>query len=237
MAGASRLDGPVVSPSAKLASVGCLIVAALLASQPSAEATAAPELEPDTLELRSRPLDTPELGADEDGPAPAPEAPRGLEARPHDPGRVLRLELLGTGRRAALAPFDGDGRLDEDVMLTMSALLAPNAQLGRKVVAPTPVDPRLAALLLEISEELGDAPIVVVSGHREPGRGTSRRSYHVRGMAADISAEGVRPIDVRAAAIRAGAGGVGLYPTFVHVDVREQPYRWGGGGRPKPLKR
>ncbi|MBW2458233.1 MAG: DUF882 domain-containing protein, partial [Deltaproteobacteria bacterium] len=36
--------------------------------------------------------------------------------------------------------------------------------------------------------------------------------------------------DLRNTAVRLGAGGVGVYPTFVHVDVRsDPPYRWVGG--------
>lgn len=218
------------TPRATLVAAACLVLVAAFAPRPRAEAIAAPEL----------PAGEPQAPAAAEPlahPASAPAQPQVADPPPPRPGRVLRLELLGTGKRGALTPFDGDGRLDPSAMDELSALLAPNAQLGRKVEAPVAIDPRLAALLLDVSRELGDAPIIVVSGHREPGRGTSRRSYHVRGMAADISVEGVKPIDLRAAALRAGARGVGLYPTFVHVDVREQPYRWGGGGRPRPPKR
>ncbi len=147
---------------------------------------------------------------------------------------VLRLAALGGGQRSDLVPFGPDGDVRPGPMRELALLLAP-----RSVRSATPgteeepqaIDPRLVALLIRISDELGRAPLTIVSGHREPGRGTSRKSFHVRGMAVDIAVAGKRPSEIREAALRAGAGGIGLYPAFVHVDVRDEPYRWGGGGR------
>ena len=146
---------------------------------------------------------------------------------------VLRLVALGGGARTELVPFGLDGEARPEVLKELSRLLAPRPT-GREKAgdeAEIAIDPRLAALLLRIQDELDGKPITVVSGHRRPGRGTRKTSFHVKGMAVDIAVAGVKPRDVRAAAIRAGAGGVGLYPAFVHVDVRDEPYRWGGGGR------
>lgn len=146
---------------------------------------------------------------------------------------VLRLVALGGGARTDLVPFGPDGQPRPEVMKELSRLLAPRptGRAGAEGEDAVAVDPRLAALLIRISDELEGAAITVVSGHRRPGRGTRKTSFHVKGMAVDIAVAGLRPRDVRAAAIRAGAGGVGLYPAFVHVDVRDEPYRWGGGGR------
>jgi uncharacterized protein YcbK (DUF882 family) len=68
----------------------------------------------------------------------------------------------------------------------------------------------------------------LISGYRSPeynqlllfmGRGVSRQSYHLKGMAADIQIEGisVRRLSEEARWLR--VGGVGLYSEFVHVDV------------------
>ncbi|NUP08130.1 MAG: DUF882 domain-containing protein [Polyangiaceae bacterium] len=169
-------------------------------------------------------------------PALPPEADPPEPVVVTEPLRVLHLETLGTREPVDITPFDAAGEVVPDEMMKLSTLLAPRNPRGGP---PDPedvvrIDPALAALLLRISAELGDAPLVIVSGHRKPGRGTSKKSFHVKGMAADIAVAGVKPVEIRRAALRAGAGGVGLYPRFVHVDVREEPYRWGaGGGRPR----
>ena len=50
-------------------------------------------------------------------------------------------------------------------------------------------------------------------------------------MAADIAIAGVTSRELHKKVMELGeARGVGLYPHFVHVDVRDDaPYRWGGG--------
>jgi hypothetical protein len=49
-------------------------------------------------------------------------------------------------------------------------------------------------------------------------------------MAADVTLRGVSVHELRDAAVRLGAWGVGVYPSFVHVDARvDQPYEWVGG--------
>jgi uncharacterized protein YcbK (DUF882 family) len=84
-------------------------------------------------------------------------------------------------------------------------------------------------LLVRISEAVGGRTINLVSGYRSPGaNGTSETSFHTRGMAADIRVTGVPTGYLRALSETLGAGGVGLYHAhrFVHVDVRDKPYRW-----------
>jgi uncharacterized protein YcbK (DUF882 family) len=132
------------------------------------------------------------------------------------------------GRRLAVRPFDARGNADPEAFAALSDAF--RATGGERA----PVDPSLAALLLSLSLAFEGRPIVLLSGHRAPGRGTRRTSYHVRGMAADIAIRGVSTRELRAAAIRLGAPGVGIYPSFVHVDVRrDAPYRWAGAG-PRP---
>lgn len=124
--------------------------------------------------------------------------------------------------------------LSLDVSLTGAGLDPVQASAARHFFrssggAELELDPRLVELLAELSAAYGGKTIVLVSGHRVPGRGTSARSYHVKGMAADVAIDGVSTRDLRETAIRLGARGAGLYPTFVHVDVRETAYRWVGG--------
>ena len=83
-------------------------------------------------------------------------------------------------------------------------------------------------------------PIHVISGYRTPKYnrriGGARRSQHMKAKAADIRIRGMIPIEVRSVIlklIREGTikkGGVGLYKTFVHYDVRGFNARWKGKG-------
>lgn len=66
-------------------------------------------------------------------------------------------------------------------------------------------------------------PMRINSGYRSPAHnrrvGGAKRSYHVRGMAADVAIAGLDPDQVVAAARAFGIGGVGLYRTFRHFDI------------------
>lgn len=158
------------------------------------------------------------------------ETPREIE--------LARNLLLGVqGELRDFTPFTVEGESRPEVFEQLAKVFAPpvvtwktKTPVAAAAVAP---DPRLIDLMMRISQELGGTPLMIVSGARKPGKGTSHRSYHVRGMAVDIAVDGVKPIDVRKAALRAGAAGVGLYPRFVHVDVRDVPFKWGAGGRRK----
>lgn len=151
-------------------------------------------------------------------------------ARTSEPARLLRLAIQGELR--TFTPFGPDGEVIPEAFEQLTRAFAPPVVTWRtKTPEPEPAvapDPRLIELLMDISDELGNRPLIVVSGARKPGKGTSHRSYHVRGMAVDIAVDGLKPIELRKAALRAGAKGVGLYRRFVHVDVRDVPYKWGG---------
>ena len=56
------------------------------------------------------------------------------------------------------------------------------------------------------------------------------QSQHLYGMAADISISGVSPKDVAAYAetLLPKTGGIGIYSSFTHVDVRAVRSRWKG---------
>jgi len=97
----------------------------------------------------------------------------------------------------------------------------------------------LADNLQVLREHLGK-PIRVISGYRSPKYnrkiGGARRSQHMLAKAADIKVAGMSPADVKAAIvslIKDGSmapGGVGLYTTFTHYDVRGRNARWYGKG-------
>ena len=75
-------------------------------------------------------------------------------------------------------------------------------------------------------------PIFINSGYRCKNNndqvGGTPKSYHTFGMAADIHA---RNIDIPHLAIyaqQAGFKGIGVYETFLHLDVRPVKYQWEG---------
>ena len=79
-----------------------------------------------------------------------------------------------------------------------------------------------------------DRPVVVSSGYRteahNAAKGGAAYSRHKYGMAADIRIYGVSPVDIAAYAetLLKGRGGIGIYKSFCHVDVRETRSRWQG---------
>lgn len=93
-----------------------------------------------------------------------------------------------------------------------------------------------AALLtiLEGIRSLYGAPVTVTSGCRCDSHnrnvGGSKNSQHRMGKAADIKVQGVDPTEVydQLDNVMQGWGGLGLYESWVHVDVRDEPARWEG---------
>ena len=92
------------------------------------------------------------------------------------------------------------------------------------------MDPRLIDILSEAQFMLGhDRPFSIISGYRTPrtnamlrrrSKGVAKKSYHVRGMAADLRMEGVSVAEIERAGKVLRAGGVGIYTksNFVHLD-------------------
>ena len=95
----------------------------------------------------------------------------------------------------------------------------------------TVVKPELVHLLNRIRELFGK-PIIVNSAYRSPAHnaavGGVANSYHVQGLAADIRPEKLEDLDdLQDLCLELVLeGGVGLYDTFVHVDVRGRKARW-----------
>lgn len=87
--------------------------------------------------------------------------------------------------------------------------------------------------LIELLEALRakiQAPLIILSGYRcKPHNaeiGGAENSFHMRGMAADITAS-VSLVTLQAVSCQLNPeGGVGWYDTFVHVDTRGE--RWRG---------
>lgn len=117
------------------------------------------------------------------------------------------------------------GRYVPDVMQRLNTILRDvRADEARKM------DPALIDILSAAQRLIGyDRPFSVISGYRtertnnmlrKRSSGVAKKSYHVRGMAADLRMEGVSVDLLQRAGKHIGGGGVGLYTksNFVHLD-------------------
>lgn len=96
------------------------------------------------------------------------------------------------------------------------------------------VDEKLLTLLENIRNHTGK-PVHINSGYRSPEynatlKNASPRSQHCNGKAVDIWVEGVTPKQIAdiAECYLGSSGGIGIYKTFTHVDVRTSCARWKG---------
>ena len=95
------------------------------------------------------------------------------------------------------------------------------------------VAPRLVMVLQTIRDHFGRS-VTISSAYRTPQYnakvGGVAHSQHCYGTAADISVRGQTPAAVAAYArqLMPDWGGVGIYDTFTHIDVREVKADWNG---------
>ena len=94
----------------------------------------------------------------------------------------------------------------------------------------------LASNLQVLRDHLGK-PITITSGYRTVShnakqQGSSPVSQHLYGRAADIKVAGMTPrqvaneIEKLIASGKMRQGGIGVYPTFTHYDIRGTKARW-----------
>lgn len=93
------------------------------------------------------------------------------------------------------------------------------------------IDTGLVNLLQNIRGHFGQ-PVTINSAYRtetyNKAVGGSRTSQHLYGKAADIAVKNISPMEIcqYAEYLMPASGGVGLYQTFTHVDVRAARSRW-----------
>ena len=91
----------------------------------------------------------------------------------------------------------------------------------------------LVNLLQEIRNHFGKA-VIINSAYRTEAHnksiGGATYSQHKYGLAADIHINGVTPKEIAAyvETLMPSSGGIGIYKSFVHVDVRQVKSRWNG---------
>jgi uncharacterized protein YcbK (DUF882 family) len=111
-----------------------------------------------------------------------------------------------------------------------------NSKCGRDI--PNNVLPNILQLAknLQVLRDAIGKSISITSGYRSPQHnkkiGGAKDSQHVKGMAADIKVSGMTPKEVALVIeglIEQGKmkqGGIGIYPSWVHYDVRGTKARW-----------
>ena len=98
---------------------------------------------------------------------------------------------------------------------------------------PIFIDSELVNVLQKIRSHFGKS-VTITSAYRTPTRndkaGGATYSQHLYGRAADVKISGVTPAKVAAYAetILKDKGGIGIYSTFIHIDVRGTKSRWKG---------
>ncbi len=140
--------------------------------------------------------------------------------------RSLRMQSLNSGERLDLV-YWADGDYLPEALKRVDWFMR---DLRENKSAPT--DPRLLDLLWEIDQNTRSKnPIYTMSGYRTEktnawldarGNGVDPGSFHMRGMAMDITQDFLDPEEVYRVAKKLGRGGAGFYPTktpYAHVDV------------------
>lgn len=98
------------------------------------------------------------------------------------------------------------------------------------------IDTELVETLQQIRDHFGK-PVTINSAYRNATYnkkvGGASKSQHVYGTASDIVVKGVKPEEVAQYAefLMPNKGGIGLYGTFTHVDVRANRSRWKNNGK------
>jgi uncharacterized protein YcbK (DUF882 family) len=116
------------------------------------------------------------------------------------------------------------------------------SEFASKCGRPMPVEVmnnvEMLAQNLQVIRDLIGQPITINSGYRSPEHNASdevkgaKNSFHVKGMAADLSARHISPSDLAHAIEdlmdegKIEKGGIGLYKTFVHYDIRGFKRKW-----------
>lgn len=98
---------------------------------------------------------------------------------------------------------------------------------------PIFIDSELVTVLQNIRTHFGRA-VAITSAYRTPTKnkavGGETYSQHLYGKAADIKVKGIAPKTVAAYAekLLPKRGGIGIYSTFTHIDMRSAKARWKG---------
>ncbi|HRJ61917.1 MAG TPA: DUF882 domain-containing protein [Azospirillaceae bacterium] len=142
------------------------------------------------------------------------------------PSRMVHLHNLHTGEQAR-AEYWVKGQYVRSSLRLINRVLR-----DHRSGDVHPMDPRLLDQIYLLTRAVAKrGPVEIISAYRSPesnamlreedGSGVAQNSYHMQGRAVDIRVPGMPLRQLRAAALRLKAGGVGFYPrsNFVHIDT------------------
>lgn len=124
----------------------------------------------------------------------------------------------------------------KNIRLSKNFMLSEFACKGSSCCTAVMLDSKLVEYIQKIRDHF-NKPVTINSGYRCPAHnkrvGGATGSYHVKGMAADISVKDTPPREVAKYAESIGIKGIGLYETdedgwFVHIDTRTTKSFWYG---------
>ena len=104
---------------------------------------------------------------------------------------------------------------------------AHDSERKRKEKLKAEKEARLEAIRAHFGKQVS-----ITSGYRTPEHnakiGGAVKSQHMIGLAADIKIPGVKPSDIASYArtLMPTYGGIGIYSTFTHIDVRDKISNW-----------
>ena len=111
-----------------------------------------------------------------------------------------------------------------------------NSKCGRPM--PENIKKNMIELInnLQVIRDEVKVPISITSGYRSPEHNAkvkgAKNSQHVQGIAVDFKVQGLDPKEVALIVERLikekkiKQGGIGIYPTWVHYDIRGVKARW-----------
>lgn len=147
--------------------------------------------------------------------------------RPAKPGYVVLVRADGTTWKGHVRGKGGS--------VLSGAKKAFREMLATKAGEEKDIDPRLIALIGQVSDTFGGRTVRIVSGYRNKRAGPGSRHRH--GRALDFTIDGVPVTALRDYLKTLDAVGVGFYPNsgFCHLDVRDRWTYWidyAGPGQP-----
>lgn len=148
--------------------------------------------------------------------------------------RTLKMQSLNSGEKLTIT-YWADGAYLKDALPRINWFMR-----DLRAHESFEMDVRLLDLLWEIDRHTRSRnPLYTMSGYRSPetnamlaatSEGVDEASFHMRGMAMDLTQDFRDPEALFLVAKKLGRGGAGFYPTkrpFVHVDIGPKDlWRW-----------
>lgn len=154
--------------------------------------------------------------------------------------RTLRMQSLNSGSKLTIT-YWADGAYIPAALKRINWFMR-----DLRAQKATAMHPELLDLLWEMDRHSRSKnPLYTMSGYRTPktnaklasqSEGVDEASFHMRGMAMDLTQNFHDPEELYRIAQKLNRGGCGFYPTkrpFVHVDVGPTG-QWVWPGKPKP---